>query len=159
MLISSATLKARVNPSSETIFCGDLCCLYCQILARDPLGRLVIIQASSTSDQLVRTIVQRLVRAILLEAAVATEREALAQNVSEAAARRRIVVLPHQSYSDYLRLGRAVCSHSQCHRLTLLLAHNTATKMRIRRNRRSFGWTVVRLSCGRRVWLPESRRT
>lgn len=75
-----------------------------QILARDPLGKLVIIHSSSTSDQLLATIVGRLIRAIAHEAAAAA---AAYDKVSPLAPRDRIIVLGHQSYADFLRLGRS----------------------------------------------------
>jgi predicted O-linked N-acetylglucosamine transferase (SPINDLY family) len=64
-----------------------------RILAADPNGRLVIIHASSTSDELLQATVARMTAAI--KAATVP---------GQVTAAGEIIVLPHQSLDDFLRL-------------------------------------------------------
>jgi protein O-GlcNAc transferase len=98
MQIQSDDAKGLVHlyvcPQSLFKFHPDFDAAVAQILLADPRGRFVIIHASSTSSGLLNTTLARL-HAALLAAGVGP---AIGRNS------RRVLVLPHQSFDNYLRL-------------------------------------------------------
>ena len=101
----------RINlyacPQSLFKFHPDFDEAVARILAADPNGRLIIIHASSTSDELLQATVARMSAAVAAAAASAAIGGGAVEPVSNEASR-RIIVLPHQMLDDYFRLCGSV---------------------------------------------------
>lgn len=73
-----------------------------RILSADPHGRLVIVHASSTSTELLQATVNR------MSAAVVAATKSGQASVADTPRLQQIIIVPHQSLEDYLRLCGAV---------------------------------------------------